>query len=529
MLVFVVGGWSVRAGWDGNWEITLTGSGTAYVQPHGNSSYDCSGYFPAQAQTASFVQAPATVNLSINASGINSTKIYWYCNGNFGNEYTGDCTLSSNVNGTITFTINTDNCSGGAPNVTNTVDCVTLPANTGTLDKTYYAWGIDGSENYSLGKLVQFAQAAAKTVCWTNSGFERIMVQYGWPGTPEYEEIDSGRSYVVGPNDLGTGTGTSGGGSGGSPTDNNKGSSSNSMVNLDPLLKGIGELNATLNNVAKEPTQIANKGYLSSMDGKLNYLTNVGAGGSGSSETTLRGATNLLGQMVTNSAPNMAGATNYSSTNGFSLDQGSAETAASSAGGSATSGIQGLRDSLGSAPTGLTGAGNKSGLSFYFYNQSIDLDPEVRFPGVMGIIKGCWTFILLVLFAQRVGKLLMATSSTMATAQGGGVPNLNVTVLGTGGNFLGKVVAVIVPVVLIALWVGVFTAITQYVASNLGLLPDASSALGLGGNQVALYLLNSSFPVSLFFGLLFAWIGLQFLASKVILAAAFASRFLITH
>jgi hypothetical protein len=167
-------------------------------------------------------------------------------------------------------------------------------------------------------------------------------------------------------------------------------------------------------------------------------------------------------------------------------------------------------------------------LSFVLAGNTINLDPEAWSPGILGIIKNAWTFILLSLFSLWCGKKMMEVSAAMAITPGGGVPNLELSAAGFGGNLAGVAVALLIPIAVIALVVFVGNAIFGAILGYLGLLPASSTALGLGGNQIALYLLSQSFPISLFLSLLSSRITLQFTAAKVMTLGAGAARWLWT-
>jgi len=174
------------------------------------------------------------------------------------------------------------------------------------------------------------------------------------------------------------------------------------------------------------------------------------------------------------------------------------------------------------------GEGSAAGLSFAFAGgTTINLDPEERFPGVMGWIKKLWTFLLLVGFSLTTAKLFRSAAQSFASAQTGGVPDLNVLLAGFGGNVIGFGVAIIVAFAIIGIWVIAFNYLFAAALDSLGLLPNATANFTMNGNQIALYLLNASFPVALFFSLLSARIGLEWTAAKIIGLAAAASRFLI--
>jgi len=61
------------------------------------------------------------------------------------------------------------------------------------------------------------------------------------------------------------------------------------------------------------------------------------------------------------------------------------------------------------------------------------------------------------------------------------------------------------------------------------LFAAAGAALGLGGNNIALYLLNESFPVNLALSLAFNRITFPLYAGRVVAGVGAGMRFLWTH
>lgn len=175
----------------------------------------------------------------------------------------------------------------------------------------------------------------------------------------------------------------------------------------------------------------------------------------------------------------------------------------------------------------LSSGGSGSIFSFAFCGRTIDLDPESSvMSGIFAVIKAAWTFIVIYSFLRWAGPWVSDLVRGFAGAQSGGVPDLEAEAAGFGGNVAGLIVAIAVPIAFILLWTAVFQAVIGYVLAQCGLLPSAAGALGLGGNQGALYLLNSAFPVTLVLNLGLARISLPLTGAKLMFAAAAASRFL---
>ena len=174
----------------------------------------------------------------------------------------------------------------------------------------------------------------------------------------------------------------------------------------------------------------------------------------------------------------------------------------------------------------LSGAGDASGLHFEFCGRVVSLDPADRFPGFMGLVRSAWSFIALMLFGRWVVGWVQEIIQLIGTAETGGVPNLEAELFGFGGNVAGLAVYLATIVVFIASWVVVLNWVGLAILDFLGLFPQAGAAVGLGGNAIALYLLNACFPVSLALSLASARVTLPLTGSKVCLVAIAVSRML---
>jgi hypothetical protein len=201
--------------------------------------------------------------------------------------------------------------------------------------------------------------------------------------------------------------------------------------------------------------------------------------------------------------------------------------------GAADSTVATFTNGLGSAPS--VGAGSAAVFSFAFCGTTLNLDPESIFPGMPSIIRQLMGWGETVAFMLWFGKQYLRVSGIFATAQTGGVPDLEASVAGFGGNLLGYTAALVVPFVYIGLWVGVFTYIfsvalgyetSSYFTTNpftgMGSFTTGSSATGAG----ALYLLNDFFPVPYTLSLLWTTMLLLVTMTKFVVVCSATSRFL---
>jgi len=226
------------------------------------------------------------------------------------------------------------------------------------------------------------------------------------------------------------------------------------------------------------------------------------------------GVSNLIG------AAHATNQTHYANTPS-STNWSTAETAAMSALGSTPGQIDTLVSSIGSAPD--VGSGSPD-LEIVFAGQTLNLDPAVRFPGAQTLVYNGFTLSMLIWFAWFASRLYSATVAQYASTQTGGVPNLESTVVGTGGNIAGTILAVVVPLVIVGGWIVIWQYIFDRISTNLGLVNGLNPFTGM--NSTALYLLTSFFPVNLILTLLWTAISLQLGVTKVVLIATSVQKFL---
>jgi len=301
----------------------------------------------------------------------------------------------------------------------------------------------------------------------------------------------------------------------------------------DALNKGFSGLDHDLRHT--ESNNWVRSGALSnwlfsntrSITGALANLsfTNVG-GGTNDASAAVRDFhidnTNLLGTLrdqVTNRVGSPMSVFTGSMTNASD-----ATNAAMTYFGGVASGLDGLVDGIGTPPVVADGGG-PAGLRMDFLDTEIDLDPEHFAPGVMQYLKNFITLIALVFFGHYAATLIFKLSQTYATAQTGGVPNIQFSAAGFGGNVLGVTVFAAVVVAFIVVWLVVWYWILGAVTDQL----VAMSAIGSIENPAAsaTYLLTSVFPVPLLLTLAWTRVWLPLGLAKVIGIAATASRFLV--
>lgn len=209
---------------------------------------------------------------------------------------------------------------------------------------------------------------------------------------------------------------------------------------------------------------------------------------------------------------------NGSAISGSASNQTSAEAAANSILSSVNSSADSASTGLGSAPSVLTG-GDATALSFELAGHEINLDPEVRFPGIGAFFKNALTAVIALALGRFLVNLYRETAAVYASSQTGGVP-----AVGPWGS-VGIGIAALVPVIIVTMWVVVFTLVFSYMLAPLLDLQGQVGSLSMG-NATALYLINYFLPVS--FALSAAWtrIVAPLAVTKLVIVSASAQRFL---
>jgi len=212
-------------------------------------------------------------------------------------------------------------------------------------------------------------------------------------------------------------------------------------------------------------------------------------------------------------------ATNYS-ISGIGTNASDATNAANLAGLAVSGKFDDAIAGIGDTPANPFGSGSSSVFTIEFMGTSMNLDPEARLPGAMGMLKAIITFIALIAFGTNVGALFFKVSQTFASVETGGVPAIN-----AGINIGGIITAAAVAAALIAIWVAVFVFLFAQVWDEIMMLASASGSISMT-NAGALYLINAVFPVSLLISLAWTRMLLFFFAGKVVFLASAASKYL---
>jgi len=165
-------------------------------------------------------------------------------------------------------------------------------------------------------------------------------------------------------------------------------------------------------------------------------------------------------------------------------------------------------------------------MSMSFLGQTINLDPIARFSGVATVCYQGFKIAALLAFFTAVGRLYWSLLQVKASAQTGGVPDMQIELWGFGGNGIGWIVGRAVSVAFIVL----FAAASAYIFAHLGAsVADAMDATVFTNalSSTAIYLLTSLFAVRLIFSLAMTLIVLQFTLGKIVNVAIGATRFLV--
>jgi hypothetical protein len=280
---------------------------------------------------------------------------------------------------------------------------------------------------------------------------------------------------------------------------------------IQTLQQELAVINNSINAHSNSSGSVTVSNFNSvSITNNTSFTNNVSVTTTNIGET---GVSNLLGSALSTNFPN------------YDLDGG---TNQSGAGTKATTALADAPGKLDSIVTGIGSAPDVSGgsaaMTIELAGYTLDLDPAVRFPGAQELCFNGMSLAAILAFGYFAGKLIRESVQTYAMAETGGVPDLEVTAIGTGGNVAGTIVALVVAAVFIGLWLAFFYFVFDAVLSRVGALNAMNPFSSLSG--IGLYLLTSFFPVTLILTLAWTAIGLQVGAAKLMLVAASASRFL---
>lgn len=232
-------------------------------------------------------------------------------------------------------------------------------------------------------------------------------------------------------------------------------------------------------------------------------------------QTTLQGLTNLTSSAGNTNTSGFTNAASMGNTNGGAGLPSGAASAVNSVGDfdpEATS-------------TGLDVRTAPSALTMDFCGRTISFDPEVLSPGIGAWSRMILSIPLLLWFLYEVSKLFSKLAATYASAETGGVPDLNASLFGSGGNMAGMATAVIVTTAFLAIWGVLFTWFYDTLMDKIGLANNVGSEIS-SGNAVAVYLLLLFIPVQLYLTLGSTLAIVHFGAGKIVILSSSASRYL---
>lgn len=317
----------------------------------------------------------------------------------------------------------------------------------------------------------------------------------------------------------------------GSSLTNNTGSSPSGSYTNTPILWS-GQTNSLINfagtsaTAAKDDTLKAGFNVLGQKLNEIiqNQTLNSASGGTGSggnNDDVVSAIgnfhddnTNILGNIL-----GILGRTNLAYGTGSGTN---ATTAAGEASGIISS-IQGSNDGLvsdlGSAPS-ILGGGSSSVFTMSFFGYTLNLDPEVRFPGAAGFFKTGFQFLVWVWLAKYLIGLYLETAKTYATAQTGGLPAIGPW--GSGGLIIVAIVAAAIVTAWVAVFALVFSAGLDAIVGMAGFGSGFATT-----NNGALYLINLFFPVAFIMSCAWTRIIAPLVVTKAIIATASMQRFLL--
>jgi len=226
-----------------------------------------------------------------------------------------------------------------------------------------------------------------------------------------------------------------------------------------------------------------------------------------------RDNTNLLSEIL-----GRFGATNFTAS-GSGTNLTDAQSAATDQMGTVDGTAAGVLSDLGSPPT-LLGGGSADVLTFEFFGETLNLDPEVRFPGAATFFKSGMMLLVSLWLGRYLVDLYLKTAAIYASSETGGVP-----AIGPWGS-VGLAMAVVVAVAVVGAWVLVFTAIFTYGLEYLSTVNGTVSGFSTS-NAGALYLINLFFPVAFIISAAWTRMVAPFSVAKIVVMTASAQRFLL--
>lgn len=286
-------------------------------------------------------------------------------------------------------------------------------------------------------------------------------------------------------------------------------------INLRGINSNIVNLRTTMNGLSNTASGQSNLSY-------LGMLTN--GNGFGSVTGAIRAFhydnTNLLGAIL-------RGQTNSANTNTVSIPSlatnvTEARAAAEALTDGITSSADDALDSLGSTAPSIGSSGSPTVFTLAIAGQTLNLDPEVRFPGIGTIFQGGIMLIVSLALGRYLANLYKDTAAVYASSQTGGSPDLNIL----GVNAAGPVVGLACAAVIVALWVTVFALLFTLVLDHL--LAVRGNADGwTTGNAGADYLINYFFPLSFLMASAWTRIVAPIAVTKLVVVTNSIQRFLI--
>jgi len=317
------------------------------------------------------------------------------------------------------------------------------------------------------------------------------------------------------------------GGTNNFPSGNNSNNSTNAMATWQTQTNATINFTGTSSTAAKDDTLKAGFNVLAQkldkIDTTLNLNQAMGTGESGGSGDNtevvnaidiFRNAnTNLLGQIN-----DKLGQTNFSF-QGSSTNAASALAQAEEQMSGPNESASDVLTELGSAPS-ILGGGSADVLSFEFMGQTLNLDPDVRFPGAASFFKSGIMLLVALWLGRYLVELYLKTAAIYASSETGGVP-----AVGPWGS-VGLVIAVLVSIGVVGLWVLVFTAIFTYGLNYLSTVNDTVAGFSTA-NAGALYLINLFFPITFIMSAAWTRMVAPFSVAKIVIITASAQRFML--
>ena len=225
---------------------------------------------------------------------------------------------------------------------------------------------------------------------------------------------------------------------------------------------------------------------------------------------------NLFNEINRTNTPAISNAISWIPASGYSAS--SAQSAANAALGDLVPAMEGV-ETAASNIVGVASEGTPD-MTMAFAGTTINLDPFYHFPMAGTFCQILFKLVFTIGFAKFAVDLYFKTALAQSASETGGVMDAETV----GGNWVGLMFALVIPVAFVTLWTAIFHFLIAGITSKITEINNL--ALTAGGNAIAMYLITTLFPLNYVLGLISSGLSLKLGATRLYILASQASRFL---